>query len=70
MESTPNPHKYFESLREFEVSIIARFCPFSLKLSRLALLNRAWNELIFQNYSWACFPELSNTTLGFVTFFD
>ena len=49
-------------LREFEVSIVARFLPAKAKLLTTALLNRAWHELLLsKNYAWHVFPLFDDT---------
>ena len=56
-------------LREFEVSEIAKFVPFSVKLKVLMV---SWLTFIFKNYAWAKFPSKSEVFLvsGFLSFFD
>ena len=45
------------TLREFEVSIIARFLTAKEKLQIMALLNRSWNRLVSKHYAWTWLPE-------------
>ena len=50
-------------LREFEVSIIARYLSAKDKLATASLLNSSWNTLVHRNYAWSVTPSLSRTCL-------
>ena len=60
------------NLREFEVSIIARFLSARDKLLAMALLNHRWHYLIGKHYFWSRFPEPGPFSLltDFICFFD
>ena len=51
------------SLREFEVSIIARYLTAEDKFTTMALLNKAWNCLLSQHYAWSSLPSPGQRSL-------
>ena len=59
-------------LREFEVSIVARFLSAQEKLTVFSLLSKSWHSLISKNYSWAAFPKRGPACLvsDYIHFFD
>ena len=58
MQEKPQKPKLLPPLNLFEVSVVSKFIPARLKLCVCACLSRAWHSFIFQNYSWASFPDL------------
>ncbi len=67
-----SPPKLLAPLREFEVSIIARFLSCKDKLTVAARLNSSWRALTTKSYAWTRLPSFSPDCLvsDFVNFFD
>ena len=55
--------KYAKHLTIYEAAEVARFLTAKEKLTRFALLNRAWEKMIFRNFSWSKFPNFPTTVI-------
>ena len=72
--SFQSPHNppLLKGLREFEVSIVARYLGAKDKLLRMARANKQWHQLVSKHYAWATFPQPGPRSLlsDFTSFFD